>query len=503
MKTVLVIDNSPRDAARISSMLEVDFGFEAHVCDTGPKAENFISAEHDKIAAILLVHEIPGPPFSFELMLLCQKILDASVPVIVMSSALDASLATRAYAFGARDFIEKPLDIERVKSSLDRFLFPQNPELPSVKALNEKILGNSRSLRSALQQIARVIPYPQTRVLLVGESGTGKEMLAQGIHELGMNPAKPWVAVNVGAIARDLVESHLFGHEKGAFTSAFDSHIGYLEEAEDGTLFLDEIAELELPLQVKLLRVIQERKFRRLKGTKDLEFKARLICATNKDLTNQVNTGAFRSDLFHRIAQVIVTVPPLRERDGDIDLLLDHFLQDENTRIGKTARFSREALTILRSYSFPGNIRDLQNVVQASVIACDGNWILPEHLPLKSMGTLTGIEVSEKEVVVGEQKPVVGNSNGTPWLDNKSYGALFEELQRVLPSNWLELPYKQIFDEYEHAFDRIYLPLLINRYHHNVTQATKAAGVDKKTFDRHWRDAGLKPLRSREDGADE
>jgi DNA-binding NtrC family response regulator len=436
------------------------------------------------------------------LLLLCRKLLNEEVPVIVISSALDASLATRAYAFGARDFLEKPLDIERVRFSLERLLFPQNPELPSVKALNEKILGNSRSLRAALQQIAKIIPYSETRVLLVGESGTGKELLAQGIHALSADPTKPCVAVNVGAIPRDLVESQLFGHEKGAFTSAFDSHRGYLEEAEDGTLFLDEIGELELPLQVKLLRVIQERKFRRLKGTKDLDFKGRLICATNKNLTNQVNEGSFRSDLFHRIAQVIVNVPPLREREGDIDLLLEHFLREENTTVGKTARFSREALTILRSYSFPGNIRDLQNLVHASVIACDGNWILPEHLPLKSMGTLTQVEETPKAPVAGEQK-LTTDSNGTPSPDSKSHAALFDELQRVLPNNWLDLPYKKMLDEYQHAFDRIYLPLLIHRYRHNVTQATKAAGVDKKTFDRHWKEAGLKPLRSREDSTDD
>lgn len=502
MKKVLIIDNSPRDAARIRSVLEVDYGLATEVCDTGSKAEAVITAEHDDIALVLLVHEIPGPPFSFELLILCGKTFKDEVPVIVISSALDASLATRAFALGARDFLEKPLDIERVKSSLERLLFPNNPELPAVKTLNQKILGNSKSLLATLQQLAKVIPYPGTHVLLVGESGTGKELLAHGIHALGSQSTQPCVAVNVGAIPRELVESQLFGHEKGAFTSAFDTHRGYLEESESGTLFLDEIGELELELQVKLLRVIQERKFRRLKGAKDLDFKARLVCATNQNLPSRVKEGTFRSDLFHRIAGVIINVPPLRERDGDIDILLEHFLEYENSQTNKSARFSREALTILRSYPFPGNIRDLQNLVHASVIACDGPWILPGHLPLKSMGILTGVEETPAAKVV-ESPDGLSNRNGAPSEVHKSYAALFNELQRVLPSNWLELPYKEIFDQYQQAFDRVYLPFLINRYHHNVTQATKAAGVDKKTFDRHWREAGLKPLRSREDNGDD
>ena len=500
MKTALVIENSPRDAARLCSVLEVDFGFETEVCDTGAKAEAIIRARPSQIAAVLILNEIHGPPFCFELLILCRKTLSEDVPVIVVSSSLDASLATRAFALGARDFLEKPLDIERVKSSLERLLFPQNPELPAVKALNETILGNSRSLRATLQQVAKVIPYPETRVLLIGESGTGKELLAQGIHALGPQSAKPCVAVNVTAIPKELLESQLFGHEKGAFTNAYDSHRGYLEEAEDGTLFLDEIGELEVDLQVKLLRVIQERRFRRLKGSKDLEFKARVVCATNKDLASRVKAGAFRSDLFHRIAEVIINVPPLRERTGDIDVLLDHLLKRENADTNKNVRFSREALSVLRSYSFPGNIRDLQNLVHASVIACDDAWILPTHLPLASMGVFEGDEQIDPDQV--EQQPA-GSNNGTRTEINRAYAGLFEEIERTLPSNWLELPYKDVFDRYQQAFDRVYLPLLISRYRHNVTQATKAARVDKKTFDRHWKEAGLKPLRSKEDDSDD
>ena len=185
--------------------------------------------------------------------------------------------------------------------------------------------GTSRPMRAVHKLIEQVAPF-DTNVLILGESGTGKELLAQAIHRLGARSQAPWVAVNLSAIPKDLVESALFGHERGAFTGATDQHIGYLEEAGKGTLFLDEIGDLAGPLQVKLLRVIQEKEFRRLKGTRTLAFSARLICATHRDLPEEVKCGRFRRDLFHRVAEVTIHVPALRDRQGDIDLLIDHFL---------------------------------------------------------------------------------------------------------------------------------------------------------------------------------
>jgi DNA-binding NtrC family response regulator len=333
-------------------------------------------------------------------------------------------------------------------------------------------------------------------VLLYGESGTGKELLAQGIHHLSGNTDEPCVAVNVGAIPKELIESQLFGHEKGAFTGATDAHRGYLEEAGTGTLFLDEIGDLDLSLQVKLLRVIQEKKFRRLKGSKDLEFNARLVCATNRDLARAVQENAFRRDLFHRIAEVTIHVPPLRERKDDVVLLLERFLVA--ARGDRRVQFARETITILRSYTFPGNVRELENLVKAALIECDGEYILPHHLPLKSMSVFLNLEHAETT----ETHAPSNNGNYSPSAhepQSQSHHKLFDELEHALPQNWLELPYKEVAELCQRAFDRTYLPPLIARHRHNLTKATKAAGVDKKTFDKHWRDAGLPPLRADEE----
>lgn len=496
MKKILVVDNSMRDVERITSLFEEADGLEVEVCVSGAEAERVITSGRADVVAVVLMMEIPGPPFAFELLLQCQQSLPGR-PLIVVSSALDASLATRASALGAIDFLQKPLDLERVKRSLQSLIFAQDQDLPTVDKLGQTVLGKSPALRATLRQVAKVIPHPETRVLLFGESGTGKELLAQGIHQLSDSANAPCVAVNVGAIPKELIESQLFGHEKGAFTGAADVHKGYLEEAESGTLFLDEIGDLDFSLQVKLLRVIQEKKFRRLKGNKDLDFNARLICATNRDLARAVQGNTFRRDLFHRIAEVTIHVPPLRERAGDVDLLLGHFLKA--ARKGRDISFARETLTILRSYPFPGNIRELENLVSAALIDCEGDLILPHHLPLKSMGVFLD---PENHRAIDARIPEVkssdnGNSAAAP--RNQSDRRLFNELEQALPQNWLELPYKEVAELCQRAFDRTYLPPLIERHRHNLTKATKAAGVDKKTFDKHWKEAGLPLLRSDDD----
>jgi two-component system NtrC family response regulator len=207
------------------------------------------------------------------------------------------------------------------------------------------------------------------------------------------------VAVNVGEIVPTLIESALFGHEKGAFTGATDRHEGFIEEAADGTLFLDEIGDLALSLQGKLLRVIQEKEFRRLKGQRPIPFRARLICATNRDLVGDVKRGSFRRDLFHRIAEVTIQVPSLREREGDVELLLNHFLAQYAGE--RSIQFARETLTILRSYTYPGNVRELDNLVKSSIVESDDQWVLPKHLPLENMGKFIDANLQSEGVPAG------------------------------------------------------------------------------------------------------
>jgi DNA-binding NtrC family response regulator len=496
MRKILLIDNSEQDADRFKSLLAND---ELYIewCEASERAADIIAARKQDFAAIIILMEMPGPPFAFELLLQCRKML-SNTPVIVVSGALDAALAGRAFMLGARDFLETPLDAERVKSCMRSLIAEQDPSSPLVEELNKTILGRSPALLATLKQIAKVISHPDLRVLLIGESGTGKELIAQAIHNLGPDKYAPFVPVNVGQVPGTLIESALFGHERGAFTEAKEQHRGYLEEAGDGTLFLDEIGDLELSLQVKLLRVIQEKTFRRLKGREDLRFKARVVCATNRDLAVAVKQGAFRRDLFHRIAETTIQVPPLRDRRGDVDLLIEYFLRQYGG--GQPAGLARETWTILRSYPFPGNIRELENLIKAALIDCDGGQILPKHLPLQSMNIF--LETDEPV------QPAIVNAPARNGLDqaadsnigpNPAYRKLFDELSRMLPEKWLDQPHKEVAGLSERALDRVYLPYLMERHHHKVTRAAKAAGIDRKTFERRWKDAGLPPRRAEDE----
>lgn len=491
MRKILVVESDEHDAARFQTLLANE-DFEVTLCNSGAAAEGIIVPMRSDFVAAFILWEIAGPPFGFSLLARCRQAWP-DAPVVMVSGMLDASLAARAFTLGARDFLEKPLDSERIISCLQILLAKHELLSPMIDELRRTIVGESPALLAALKQAAKVIQQSDSRVLLIGESGTGKELFAQGIHKLSARSAAPLVAVNLSEITSTLIESALFGHEKGSFTGATGQRKGVFEEAQDGTLFLDEIGELELPLQVKLLRVLQEKQFRRLGGDKSLPFAARLICATNRDLAQAAKRGTFRQDLFHRIAEKTIHIPPLRERKGDVDVLLYHFLDAH--RGAQAVRFARETLTILRSYSFPGNVRELQNLVNGAVTECDGDMILPQHLPWSNMTAFLAAE--------GEYDAVTGSSQQTETNVDPSYQKLFAEVANALPPNWLELPYRDSAPAFERAFDRVYLHHLLNRFRGNVTRAAKAADIDTKTFRKRWKESGLPPLgpgEEREDG---
>ncbi|HEX8719933.1 MAG TPA: sigma-54 dependent transcriptional regulator [Pyrinomonadaceae bacterium] len=479
MSTVLVVDHSRREVERIEAIVRAE-GLEAVACSHGAEAERLIESGADRFAAAMILWDVPGPPFGLELLTRCRQ-LRPPLPTVVMSGTLDAALAARAFALGARDFLEKPLDSERVKSCLRSLLAAQDPLSPLVASMRETMVGESPAFLSALKQVARVIPHPDMTVLLTGESGTGKELIARSIHRLGPRAGQPWAAVNVGEIPATLIESALFGHERGAYTGAVGRHVGYLEEAGRGTLFLDEIGDLELSLQGTLLRAIQEREFRRLNGHKPLPFEARIVSATNRDLAAAVRGGAFRRDLYHRLAGVTIHVPPLREREGDLDLLLKHFLRVHAG--GDEARFARETLTILRSYPFPGNVRELDNLVRVAVLGRDGEDVLPRHLPLRSMGAFLGLGGEAAPPEAGARAP-----------DDAAPSELTAEVESAMPDGWQRMPYREAMLHYERAFDRVYLLRLMERCRYNLTRAAAEAGIDAKTFRKRWKESGLRPL---------
>ncbi|MCE1196674.1 sigma-54 dependent transcriptional regulator [bacterium] len=301
-------------------------------------------------------------------------------PVVMISALGEIADAVRAIKSGADDYLIKPFDpeelIRKVRAAAEN---RRRDDVLEAKARTEKrlsrLLGGSRAIESIRSLIARVAPTEST-VLITGESGTGKEVVAREIHAASKAASEPFVAVNIGGMHAELLESELFGHEKGAFTGADARKPGLFELAGKGSLFLDEIGDMPLPLQVKLLRVLQERRTRRLGGTRDIPIEARILSATNRDIDNLVAQGRFREDLYYRLDVVRIRIPPLRERREDIPVLAEHILAKLADRMGRLPKRASEAVTALLSgYDFPGNVRELENILERAMIYCEGEEI--------------------------------------------------------------------------------------------------------------------------------
>lgn len=295
--------------------------------------------------------------------------------IIVMTGHASVETAVEALRMGAADYLVKPVNFQRLKSVLARIPRPGDlkAEIGNLRGelrrlgLFGQMLGNSPVMQTLYDQVSRVAPTEAT-VLLIGESGTGKELAAQTIHDLSLRRKQPFLPVNCGAISPNLIESEMFGHERGSFTGADRQHKGYFERANGGTLFLDEITEMPIELQVKLLRVLETGVFMRVGGTEPIQTRARIIAATNRNLHEAVAEGAFREDLMYRLAVVPLQVPPLRDRGDDIEELALHFLAQFNAAHQTDKVFSRASLAALRSHTWPGNVRELRNAVQRGYI---------------------------------------------------------------------------------------------------------------------------------------
>ncbi len=307
-----------------------------------------------------------------------------SMPVIMMTAFSDIKMAVRAMKLGAEDFIVKPLDLEQLEISVEKAL--RNFDLRrQVDLLSEQlkedapneIIGKSDGMMRALEMGKIVASAEDTTVLILGESGTGKELLARYIHDNSIRAKGPFVTINCGAIPRELAENELFGYERGAFTGATEKvKLGKFEQAQRGTIVLDEIAELSMELQVKLLRVLQERKFYRLGGSKEISVDVRVIASTNKDLEKLVEEEKFREDLFYRLNVARITLPPLRDRGEDIILLATSFINLFNKKFGKKIKgFTPEAVEMMLAYNWKGNIRELRNIIERIVLLDPDNVI--------------------------------------------------------------------------------------------------------------------------------
>jgi two-component system response regulator PilR (NtrC family) len=314
---------------------------------------------------------------------------DAPAPdVILVTAFATTDTALAAMKLGAYDYLTKPFRIDEINAVIGRAL-EKKALLAENLALRDRVagrvrlaslLGKSRAMQHIFETIHK-IHSARTSVLITGESGTGKELVARALHSEGTRSKAPFVAVNCGAIPEELMESELFGHKKGAFTGAIADTAGLFQQADTGTLFLDEIGELSLGLQVKLLRVLQERKVKLVGGTEEHETDVRVIAATNRELEAEVARGAFRADLYYRLNVIEVRLPPLRQRREDIPLLADHFLKRFTNEHGRSAQLTAEAVRKLEAYDFPGNVRELENVIERAVALSSGPIIDADDLP--------------------------------------------------------------------------------------------------------------------------
>ncbi|HET9440278.1 MAG TPA: sigma-54 dependent transcriptional regulator [Longimicrobiales bacterium] len=320
---------------------------------------------------------------------------EADTPVVMMTAHATVQLAVSALKLGARDFLEKPFNLDKLEATLTAALELTRMRR-EVKALRQQfsasgvIVGSSPAMYEVLHLIEKIAPADATTVLLEGETGTGKGVIARLIHQLSPRAKGPFVNVTCSSLAESLMESELFGHEKGAFTDARTMKRGLVELADGGTLFLDEIGELSLRVQSKLLQFLEDKTFRRVGGTRDLVVNTRIIAATNRNLEQEVAAGNFRSDLYYRLRVVPVCMPPLRDRRSDIEALAKHFVESFNKEFGKRVRsIEPAAMRLLQEYTWPGNVRELRNVLERAVLLTEGNVLQLATLPIemRSPGT--------------------------------------------------------------------------------------------------------------------
>ena len=381
---VLVVEDDPATRSGLTELVRT-WGFTAEEAADGAEALEKITAFRPSI----VVTDLVMPRMSgIDLLKALQPELE-HIKVILLTAQGTVDTAVEAVKSGAEDYLTKPLDPNRLQRLLERIaeINLQKRENQALRRqLNDRgrfgrIIGHSPAMRALYQVLEQAAPTPAS-MLILGESGTGKELVAQTIHQLSPRAHAPFVALNCAAIPDTLLESEIFGHEKGAFTGATDRRAGCFELADRGTLFLDEIAEMTPATQVKLLRVLQERRFRRLGGRTEQEVDVRVLAATNMDPITAIREARLREDLYYRLNVFTIALPPLRERKDDLQLLIRAFIDEFNTRDHRTVKaVSPAAMKLLEQYEWPGNVRELRNVIERATILAKGDLIEPNHLP--------------------------------------------------------------------------------------------------------------------------
>ena len=387
MKTILIVDDDKDLRFNLTCILKEE-GHEVIAASDGKQALNTLVEDAPDL--VLLDVRLPGMD-GIEL-LEEMKEIEKNLPIIMLTAYSDVKSAVIAMKSGAFDYITKPFDEEELILTIGKALHMQDLSR-EVKSLKKKLgqmpaieetMGGSPRIKQVLKQVGIIAPTNMT-VILQGESGTGKELIAKMVHEKSLRKDKPFIAIDCGAIPDTLVESELFGYEKGAFTGAEERKEGKFEQANGGTLFFDEITNIPNSIQMKFLRAVQERKFQHLGGKRDIAVDVRIIVATNINLSEAVRIGRFRDDLFHRLNEFHIDLPPLRERKEDLPVLAKYFLDEANRELNREVDgFSREVMRFFLDYNWPGNVRELKNVIKRAVLLTDSKEITPDSLSLNN-----------------------------------------------------------------------------------------------------------------------
>jgi two-component system, NtrC family, nitrogen regulation response regulator NtrX len=445
-RRILVVDDEPEIRNSLSGVLE-DEGYIPEAVESGEACLEVLRCGGG-FELVLLDIWLPGID-GMEVLARIQEIAPADRPVVVVISGHGSiESAVKATKLGAFDFLEKPLSIAKisvvVKNAIDhRRLQLENSRLKGDSESRYRIIGESVPMKALRQQL-ELMAGTGGRVLVFGESGTGKELVAHAIHQMSPRAAEPFVEVNCAAIPEDLIESELFGHIKGSFTSAHEDKIGKFQQADGGTLFLDEVGDMSLRTQAKVLRALEEQRFEPVGAARSVQVDVRVVAATNKNLEDEISRGNFREDLFYRLNVIPFFVPPLRERPEDIPLLADHFLREFTTAYGrKSKELTPEAYRVLAGYPWPGNVRELKNLIERIVILNPQVRVDARHIPLNSVrrqserlpdrfGSLHEFrEAAERDYIMKKLEEANGNVTRTAELLGLERSNLYRKMKTL------------------------------------------------------------------------
>jgi two-component system response regulator AtoC len=464
-RQILVVDDEPNLRRVLSAQLQRD-GYDVQTAEDGEQGLQLLQDHHID----LVITDLRMPKLDGMELLRRAVTMDEQLPVVILTAHATVDNAVEALKTGAFDYITKPFDQNEVRTIVRKALKTRDlsaaeatrtPPARAPEGVRYGIIGASPAIRELYSILDRVADTPTT-VLITGESGTGKELVARALHENSARRDRPFIKLNCAAIPRDLMESELFGYERGAFTGAVGSKPGRFELANGGTLFLDEIGAIPVEMQVKLLRALQESEFERVGGVKTLQVDVRLVTATNSDLKQEIAAGSFREDLYYRLNVVPIRLPPLRERAEDITLLTRHFVEKFNVRLKKqVSGIDPLATTLLCNYAWPGNIRELENVIERAVLFCDDEQLAAANLPHE----------------IKEEKPELRPPTASqPALNVEAAGdGLKEQVKAAMSRLETELIVKAL-----------------NQTHGNVTHAARLLKISRKGLQLKMKELGLR-----------